>query len=512
MTTLPENIRDQLRSLPREVLIKKLLSVRELQKRAIVRKNTHAYEEKYYNDPFQWVNDFVTISLADYHLDALKMIKDGCNKIAIFGPHGLGKSVFAALLILWAGSVSPDCKVITTASAWRQLEAYLWPEVHKWYGKVDWKKVERAGGNLAPRLLTLECNFSVQSKAFAVASDNPLTIEGAHAKRIVYIFDEAKAIPAGIWESADGAFSTPGDHLQVALSTPGDTSGVFYSICSRQKGYEKWKVRHVTLREAIRAGRVTLEWAREKREAWGKDSIAYQTRVLGIFATDSPEAIIPFSWVELAVNRWKDWKEKGSPLNGKLVIGADTAGQGVDKTSFFYRVGKIGTRIERYKKSRPMELAGKLKNALGPKGLLNIDVSYGEGAGTANRLQEFDGFASRINPVNFSARTEKTDRTGIITFINVRALMWWNMREMLDPENDELIALPDDELLIGDLVAVRRLPLRSDGKLQIESKDDIRKRLGRSTDDGDSCCLAFYLDHYEGLFNSYDLSAMGTLD
>ncbi len=190
------------------------------------------------------------------------------------------------------------------------------------------------------------------------------------------------------------------------------------------------------------------------------------------------------------------------------MISADTAGQSTDKTSFFYQYSSISVKIERYQKSRPMELAGKLKVAMSAGELVNIDVSYGERAGTADRLSEFPECKSRINSVNFAARTDKVDRTGLYQFANVRALMWWNMREMFDPENAEMVALPDDELLIGDLVAVRRLPLRSDGKLQIESKEDIRKRLGRSTDDGDSCCLAFYLHKVENEMGGYDLSAL----
>jgi hypothetical protein len=265
------------------------------------------------------------------------------------------------------------------------------------------------------------------------------------------------------------------------------------------------------LREAIRAGRITLEWAKEKRDQWGSDNPVYQNRVWGIFATDSPEAVIPLSWVNMAVARWNSWRAGGQGPEGKYIIGADTAGRGVDKTSIMFRIGNTITKIVRYGKSQPMELAGKLKIAMGVQALLNIDVSYGEGAGTAYRLSEFEGFRQRINFVNFSAKTEKTDRTGSVTFLNVRALMWWNMREMLDPENGENVALPDDELLIGDLVAVRRMPMRSDGKLLIESKDDIRKRIARSTDDGDACCLAFYLDYYEGSRDDYDMSALSIL-
>jgi hypothetical protein len=450
------------------------------------------YHQKYYNDPLQWVTDFVTVDLAQYHKDILAMVKNGEKKIAVYGPHGLGKTVLAALLLLWAGSVSADCKIITTASAWRQLEEYLWPEIHKWHAKVDWKKIKESGGCEIPRLLTLECNFGEQSKAFAVASDNPVTIEGAHAERIVYIFDEAKSIPNATWESADGAFSTPGQHLQIALSTPGDTSGVFYSIASKQHGYEKWKTRHVSLRDAIRAKRISLEWAREKRKAWGRDSTAYQNRVWGRFAKDSPDAVIPLVWVEAAIARWYGWQKAGSLREGKFVIGADTAGQGVDKTVFAYRYGRVLAKLLRSGKSRPMELAGRLKIELGGAGILNIDTSFGEGVGTADRLTEFPELSSRVNKIQFATKTDATDRTGQMFFKNTRALLWWNMREMLDPENHEDLALPDDELLIGDLTAVRRLPITSDGKLVIEPKEDIKKRIGRSPDDGDACCLAFF--------------------
>jgi hypothetical protein len=466
-----------------------LKALQEIAKRS--NPQSKEFQKKYYHDPHQWVLDFVDIELSPYLVDVLKMVKQGHAKIAIFGPHGLGKSVLAAILVLWGGNVSVDCKIPTTASAWRQLEEYLWPEIHKWYHRVDWDKIEKAGGGKRPRLLTLECQFSDQSKAFAVASDNPETIEGAHARRIMYMFDEAKAIQAGTWESAEGAFSTPGDHLQFAFSTPGDTSGVFYNICSYQKGYEKWRVRHVTLREAIRGGRITLEWAREKREQWGADNPVYQNRVWGTFAKDSADSVIPLSWINLAINRWYAWKKEGEKTTGQLVIGADTAGQGVDKTKFYYRYDNVISKTETFKKLRPMEIAGKLKNAMGDTAKLNIDVSYGEGAGTADRLKEFEGFAYRIAGINFAEKTDRFDKSGCLGFANMRALLFWNMRELLDPDSGHNLCLPDEPLLIGDLCAIRR-KTRSDGKMLVESKEDIRERIGRSTDDGDACALAFY--------------------
>jgi len=213
------------------------------------------------------------------------------------------------------------------------------------------------------------------------------------------------------------------------------------------------------------------------------------------FAKDDPESIIPLSWVMAAVKRWHaryDAKVVSGP-SGVRVIGADTAGHGTDSTVFYERVGKTLTLKEKYGKSQPMELAGKLKNLMRDDAILNIDTTFGEGVGTAFRLEEL-GLYDRINKVQFSEKTETTDRTGYTHFANVRALLWWNMREVLDPENGENAELMDDEALIGDLVSVKRAKMRSDGKLMIEPKDDIKKRIGRSPDEGDACCLAFYKD------------------
>jgi hypothetical protein len=85
------------------------------------------------------------------------------------------------------------------------------------------------------------------------------------------------------------------------------------------------------------------------------------------------------------------------------------------------------------------------------------------------------------------------DRSGEIGFVNKRAAAWWNMRELLDPANQSRVALPPDDLLTGDLVAPH-YRLVSGGNLQVESKDEIHKRLGRSTDDGDAVVQAFWVE------------------
>jgi hypothetical protein len=182
------------------------------------------------------------------------------------GPHGLGKTTLSSWVIVHFALTRDgrDWKCVTTASAWRQLAKFTWPEVHKWARRLRWDRVGRAPFS-ANELLTLNLKLST-GEAFAVASDNPAYIEGAHADHLLYVFDESKAIPGGVFDAAEGAFSNAGgdtaaEAYALAISTPGEPQGRFYEIHKRQPGLEDWWTRHVTLEETIAAGRVSREWA-----------------------------------------------------------------------------------------------------------------------------------------------------------------------------------------------------------------------------------------------------------
>jgi hypothetical protein len=94
-------------------------------------------------------------------------------------------------------------------------------------------------------------------------------------------------------------------------------------------------------------------------------------------------------------------------------------------------------------------------------------------------------------PVNVSAGSEYKDKSGKLTMLNLRAELTWRMRDALDPDNGIDLALPDDPRIISDLCSVRYVPLAG-GKVKAESKDDIKQRLGRSPDIGDTVLLAAY--------------------
>jgi hypothetical protein len=419
----------------------------------------------------------------------------GRKRVAVRGPHGLGKTAVAALAILWFALTRDDAgidwKIPTTASAWRQLEKYLWPEVHKWAAKLKWRRIGRRPFQ-SHELLRLNLKLTC-GEAFAVASDNASLIEGAHADAVFYLFDEAKTIPAETWDAAEGAFAGAGqatglEAYALAVSTPGEPSGRFYDIHRRAPGYEDWWPRHVTVDETIAALRVSREWVDARRRQWGENSAVYKNRALGEFASSDEDGVIPLAWVEQANERWRTWRESGQPPPPLTRVGADIGG-GSDPSVLALRNEHIITELRRSRHEDGMVTAGLIKNALsGTRACGVIDV-IGIGANVYHKCREEH---CNVAAFNASEGTTQRDSSGTLEFLNCRAAGWWGLRELLDPSNQPTIALPPDDLLTGDLTAPHWWVTGS-GKIQIESKEDLRspKRLGRSTDSGDSVMQAF---------------------
>lgn len=460
------------------------------------------FKLQYQYDPLAFVHDCVRFAageqLAEYQEEILEELIPR-KRIAVRGPHGLGKTALAAWIVLWAVLTAEDVKVPTTASAWRQVTKFLWPEIHKWSYRLDWNRVGRAAFS-RDELLTLSLKLSPIREAFGVVSDNAALIEGAHAQRIVYVFDEAKEIPDPTWDAAEGAFAGAGEDTGAeayafAISTPGAPVGRFYDIHARKPGYDDWWPRHVTLEEAIKARRISREWADRRRTQWGEKSAVFLNRVEGEFASSEADSIISLSWVEAANDRWREWVEAGSPMchneDGTLkpmdVVGVDVARSGEDQTVLALRYGQIITEIRAYSKEDTMQTTGRVVGVLeGHGGKAIVDV-IGIGAGVYDRLREQQYDAE---PFNAAAGSKIRDQSGEWGFVNQRAEAWWTLRELLsDPESQ--VALPPDDQLTGDLTAPTWKAV-SGGKIRVEAKEDIKKRIGRSTDYGDGVVQAFW--------------------
>lgn len=208
---------------------------------------------------------------------------------------------------------------------------------------------------------------------------------------------------------------------------------------------------------------------------------------------DPEDQVIPTEWIEAAMARWQPRDAKG-PMDSMGVdaarggnMGSTTGATGKDKMVIARRHGTWFDRVLAIKGVSVNDGASaaaqviRFRTDLVP---VHLDVV---GIGTS----PFD-FLTKSNvhtvAINGAAKSHGNDASGLLRFVNLRAELHWRMREALDPRNPNPIALPDDAELLADLAAPK-WQLTTSG-IKVESKDDIKKRLGRSPDRGDAVLYA----------------------
>ena len=209
----------------------------------------------------------------------------------------------------------------------------------------------------------------------------------------------------------------------------------------------------------------------------------YRQRVLGDFAAEDADTVIPLAWLEAANRRWDDLTE----YETFTCVGVDVARFGDDKTVLALRAGEAISELRVTSKEDTMATAGRVKGVLDRFGGYAVVDVIGVGAGVVDQLRE-GGYD--IRAFNASAGSKMLDRSGELGFVNRRSAAWWGLREFLDPATEAELAIPSDDLLTGDLVSPT-WRTTSAGRIVVEGKDGIRKRLGRSTDHGDAVVQAF---------------------
>ena len=231
----------------------------------------------------------------------------------------------------------------------------------------------------------------------------------------------------------------------------------------------------------------------------------YRSLLMGGFRTqfrDAENQLIPTAWVKAAQNRWRadGWKEYEM-----TAMALDPAGGGGDAGVLTWRHGGwyaplISVKPDAWQDDgdpnasaeRAMQRAAQMASAIvihrRASAPIIVDMGGGYGGDVTARLKENGITCQAFNGASASAFIGKDG----IRFVNRRAEAWWHLREELNPEREggSAIALPDDQELLADLASPTFEITRAG--IKIESKDDIKKRLGRSPDKGDAVvmCLA----------------------
>ena len=190
---------------------------------------------------------------------------------------------------------------------------------------------------------------------------------------------------------------------------------------------------------------------------------------------DDAWQVIPTEWIRAAQRRWKP-----TPPEAMSCLGVDVARGGKDKTVLSPRHGPWFAKLYKHPGSTTPDgdsVAALAIRARKDDASVYIDAASW-GASAYDALVKCEWFETV--GVNNAHGTKLRDKTGKFGFTNVRAASYWKLREALHPVSGENLALPPDNELVADLCAPR-YKLLSSG-YQVEKKDDIIKRIGRSPD------------------------------
>lgn len=426
---------------------------------------------KLLKEPLWFIEDVLGSKLWSKQREIVEAVANN-KRTTVRSCHGAGKTFVAASTGLWFLMAHPDSIVITTAPTFRQVEDVLWREIrHTWSG-CEW------AGVFDSTLLNTRLEISEKWYATGISTDEPEKLQGIHAPHVLVIVDEAAGVDEGIYEAIEGIISSEGAKI-LLIGNPTNLSGTFYNSF-RDAAYYKVHISALDVPNVQDSknsipGLISRQWIEEMRQQWGEDNPVYQARVMGEFPEQGTDTLIPLPRIEAATRR------SIKPAKGDMVhIGADVARYGSDKTVFVARQGNRVIDIEKHVGKDTMETVGLLYEFMRKYGFPKTWIDeIGVGAGVLDRLREKP--RASVEGVNVGATARNTDQ-----FRNKRAELYWQLREKF--MGDE-IAIPADPELTSQLA---RLKYKfSSAGIQIESKDEMRKRGLASPDVADALVLSY---------------------
>ena len=418
-----------------------------------------------------------------WQLELLEDVGKGLKNIgqvireAVASGNGIGKSALVSWLILWSISTYEDCKGVVTANTDTQLRTKTWAELAKWHRLF-------IGNPLFDYTATsLYSSDSKHEKTWRIdaipwSEQNPEAFAGLHnqGRRILIIFDEASAIADVIWETVEGATTDANTEiLWCCFGNPTRPSGRFFDCFNKFRNF--WHRKQIDSRTVRISNKQQLnEWVDE----WGLDSDFVKVHVLGEFPNASANQLISRTLVEEAMKRSRKLLLEDVPDAEPVILGCDPAWTGDDKLVVYMRKGNYSRVLwELVNNDDDSYVAEKLAYFQDEYGMSKGFIDMGYGTGIYSVLKSM-GRADCWQLVSFASKP--TDEY----YANKRAEMWSEMKKWLQEggsvENKQEI-LTD---LTGPEASINRR-----GKLQLESKDDMKRRGLASPNYGDALGLTF---------------------
>ncbi len=466
----------------------------------------------------KFAKDVLKVNLDQEQKEILSAVQN-YRMVSVASGTARGKDFVAAVAALCFFYLTPkfnskdelveNTKVALTAPTGRQVSNIMYPEITRLFNTAKVLPGRLVGNDIRTDwdewFLT----------GFKADEHNQEAWSGFHAVNTMFIVTEASGISEEIFAAIEGNLQSNSKILIVF--NPNNSIG----YAARSMKSPRWKsfrlddltAPNVIQKKNVIPGQVDYEWVKDKVKLWctiiqenerdeGKGDFYFENvwyrpndlfrvKVRGMFPEVSEDVLISYRWVELANERWHTREKTNHP--GQHKIGVDVAGMGRDSSVLCHRFDDYVAPFDVYQsggKADHMKVAGIVKNALHGQAKAFIDT-IGEGAGVYSRLVE-QGLQNKVYSCKFSENaTDLHDITGQYEFANMRAYLFWAVRDWLNPANNSTACLPPSPELTQEAVEVK-YQVQSSGKIIIEPKEDIKKRIGRSTDYFDALANTFY--------------------
>ncbi|PZR17521.1 MAG: hypothetical protein DI536_04195 [Archangium gephyra] len=395
---------------------------------------------------------------------------------------GPGKTAVLAIVVWWFISTRVDAKGAATSITDDNLKANLWAELAKWQDRSPFLKKAFEWTATQVRSRERPATWFIDARRWAKSADpNTLgnTLAGLHGDNVIFVIDEAGGVPAEVAAAAEGGLANVNEDegreaIFLIAGNPTHLSGPLYAACTRDAA--RWHVQEITgdPDNPRRAKRISIVWAREMIASYGRDSDVVKVKVLGQFPSISPDSLLGPDDVSRSMLRVLPdvaWKHEVK------ILGVDVARQGDDRTVLMLRQGPVAFRPRVLRIPDLFQVSGQVAQVINQQNPDAVFIDIAMGAGVADNLR---AWGHDVTLVPFSA----ADYDG--QFKNVRAGMWWRMAQWVRTVG----ATPDMPELRAELV-VPKYKFDAASKLQLESKEEIKKRLGYSPDVADALALTF---------------------
>lgn len=459
-------------------------------------------------DPVLWAKDRLRCHLWSRQKEILQSIQQH-RKTAVAACHGPGKSFTAATAVGYWLDVHPvgEAAVVTTAASDRQVRVVLWREIRrvKRWGKLPGRTNQKEW-LISPGSGKEEITCAIGLKP---SDYDPTAFQGIHRRYMLLVYDEACGIPGrneerpvSLWEA--GMSLLANDECRIlAIGNPDDPNTEFEKICRPGSGWNviwisafdtpnftgefvpehvsKELVGHTYVEECREAWAPNWSWTEDRRSVIPppghkvEDSHPlWLSKVLGKFPKSGLfQGLIPITWVQAAADRKL---QPGSPS----VLGVDVGGGG-DSSTVAHRQGSVVRIKNEDHNPNTMHTCGVAVSIRKETGATSVKVDkVGIGAGVVDRGIELEEPFVGIGSGEAAQDQEK--------FANRRAELWWGVRERF--EQGDIDIDPNDRQLISELCSIRYFRT-SRGQIQIESKDQAKKRGVSSPNRADALMLSY---------------------